>query len=182
MTADTWPAWSPNRDATDTEQEARDAMVRGVLGRRVLAFAVDGVLCTLILAVLWLVLLAFGLATFGLGLPLLGILPAVPFLYNWLSVCSGMSATPGQRLLGLLVRRNDNLARPTPLEGLIWTAGFVVTLSLGAIWFAVALVTVQHRTLHDLVSGLVVVRRNSLTARPMLWDASQQGRTSTEYV
>ena len=36
--------------------------------------------------------------------------------------------------------------------------GFYVTLGLGAVWLVVALLTTRHRTLHDLVSGLVVVR------------------------
>ena len=37
--------------------------------------------------------------------------------------------------------------------------GFYVTLALGAVWLVVALLTTRHRTLHDLLSGLVVVRR-----------------------
>jgi uncharacterized RDD family membrane protein YckC len=157
-------------------------MVDGVLTRRVLAFLVDGVLCSVILAFIWAFLLLFGVFTLGLGFALFGLLPAIPFLYNWLSVCCRLSATPGQRLLGLIVVRRADLGRPTPLEGLIWTAGFVVTLSLGVVWFAAALVTLHHRTLHDVVSGLLVVRRKSLTARPALWDAPRRGPGFAEYV
>jgi uncharacterized RDD family membrane protein YckC len=152
-----------------------DALVHGVLSRRVLAFVLDGLIVAGVCGTLWLVLLAFGLLTLGLGLPLLGIVPLVPLLYNWLSVASPFSATPGQRIMGLVVRHNADLGRPTPLEALIWTAGFVLTMSLGGIWLAVALLTVRHRTLHDIASGLVVVRRRALTARPAFWDAPQGG-------
>ncbi len=167
-----WQPMLPNPDASKASPEAvpdalRDRLAEGVLGRRVAAFVIDGLLCTALLAVLWLLLLTFGLLTLGLGLPLLGVLPAVPFLYNWLSLASPLSATPGQRAAGLVVRRDADLAPPTPLEALIWTAGFVVTISLGAIWFAAALVTVRHRTLHDIVSGLVVVRRSRLPTRAL---------------
>ena len=171
--------WNPQPGTLDPDR--REAMVEGVLTRRV-AFLVDGLICTAIIALLWLALLAFGLLTLGLGLPLLGIIPAVPFLYNWLSVTSGLSATPGQYLLGLIVRRDQDLQAPTPLEGLIWTAGFVATLSLGAVWFAAALVTARHRTLHDLVSGLLVVRRKALTIRPALWNAPPRGPGAEGYV
>lgn len=157
----------------------RDALAQGVLTRRVLAFVVDGLLCTAVIAVLWVMLLGFGLLTLGLGLPLLGLLPAVPFLYNWLSLCSPLSATPGQRLLGLVVRRDADLGPPTPLEALIWTVGFVVTISLGAVWFAAALITVRHRALHDIAAGLCVVRRQALTARPVAVNA---GGGNPEYV
>ncbi len=155
----------------------------GVLGRRIWAFLVDGLILAVLCGALWVALLAFGLLTLGLGLPLLGALPAVPLLYNWLSVASAGSATPGQRLLGLTVRRDADLGQPTPLEALIWTLGFMATMALGAIWFGFALLTVRHRTLHDLVSGLVVVRRRSLeealTSPAAVWDASRGG---TRYV
>jgi uncharacterized RDD family membrane protein YckC len=36
--------------------------------------------------------------------------------------------------------------------------------------FLVALVTPRHRTLHDLVSGLLVVRAAPLTARVGVWN------------
>ncbi len=154
---------------------AGDALIHGVLSRRVFAFVLDGLMIACLCGVLWLLLLVFGLLTLGLGLPLLGLVPFVPLLYNWLSVASSLSATPGQRIMGLVVRRDADLGAPTPLEALIWTAGFVVTISLGGVWFGFALLTVRHRTLHDIVSGLVVVRRKALTARPAFWDVSRGG-------
>ena len=155
------------------------ALTQGVLRRRIAGFALDAVIVTVLCCVLWAALFAFGLLTLGLGLPLLGLLPAVPLLYNWLSVASGAAATPGQRMMGLTVRRDADLGRPTALEALVWTLGFVATVSLGAIWFAVALLTRRRRALHDLLSGLTVIRRRALhqalTGPAVVWDAPHGG-------
>ena len=139
------------------------ALLRDVLGRRVLAFLVDALLLTVLCAVIWALLFGFGLLTLGLGFPLLGLLPAVPPLYNWLSLLTPAAATPGQALFGLTVRSDADLARPSGLEALIWAFGFYLTVALGGIWLLVALFTARHRTLHDIVSGLVVVRAQALS-------------------
>ena len=140
------------------------ALTEGVLTRRFLAFLIDGLLLTFLCGALWVVFGTFGVLTLGLGLPLLGLIPLVPIAYNWLSLVGGASATPGQALLGLRVRRDDDLGRPSGLQALVWSIGFAITVGLGFIWFAVALVTVRHRALHDLISGLVVVRARALTS------------------
>ncbi len=103
-------------------------------------------------------LLAAGLLSFGLTLPLLGLLPLVPFLYHTLFLASSLSATPGQRALGLIVRRNADLCRPLSLQAACATLLFYLTLAVGFLLLAIAFLTVRRRTLHDLLSGLVVVR------------------------
>jgi uncharacterized RDD family membrane protein YckC len=167
-------AWAPS-----LAELHEAALTHAVLRRRVAAFVLDGLLVAALCCVAWMVLLTFGLLTLGLGLPLLGLLPAVPVAYNWLSVASDLSATPGQYLTGLAVRRDADLVRPTPLEALVWTLGFVATISLGAIWFGFALLTRRRRTLHDLLSGLTVVRRRALqqalTGPGLVWDAPAGG-------
>ena len=75
-------------------------------------------------------------------------------------LCGRLSATPGQAAVGLIVRRNDDLGRPSLAQAIVWTLGFYVTLAAGVIWLFVCLLTVRRRTLHDLVSGLVLVRRH----------------------
>jgi uncharacterized RDD family membrane protein YckC len=119
--------------------------------------------------------LLFGLLTLGLGLPLLGALPFVPFFYHWLFVAGRASATPGQQALGLVVRRNDDLGRPTPLQAVVFTLIFYLTLATTGLLLLFALFTVRHRTLHDLASGLVVVRSHrlqtaALTGGPGSWN------------
>lgn len=150
----------------------------GVMSRRAVAFLIDGVLIAVLLFILKIALLGFGLVTLGLGLPLLGLLPLVPFLYVLVFIASERSATPGQQAMGVLVRRNEDLSRPTGLQALIWTIGLSVTLACGVVWVAVALITLRHRTLHDLVSGLVVTRSRAVMPRTGIWnvDAGGTGR------
>ncbi len=155
---------------------SHEALLRDVLGRRVLAFLVDALVLAVICAVAWALLFGFGVLTLGLGLPLLGLLPAVPPLYNWLSLLGPAAATPGQALVGLTVRHDSNLARPSGLQALVWAVGFYVTMALGAVWLLAALFTERHRTLHDIVSGLVVVRSRALTSDAALWN-TRSGRT-----
>jgi uncharacterized RDD family membrane protein YckC len=139
-----------------------DRLTEGVLLRRVFAWLIDVLLIGLILAALWFVLLLFGLLTLGFGMPLLGILPFVPFCYHWLFVAGPSCATPGQRALGLAVRRDDALGPPTLAQAFVFTLVFYVTLAATGLLLLIALFTVRHRTLHDLASGLVVVRARRL--------------------
>ena len=69
-----------------------------------------------------------------------------------------MSATPGQAMFGLMVRRDDDLGPPTLAQAVISTLVFYLTLATSGLLLLVALFTERKRTLHDLVSGLVVVR------------------------
>ncbi len=158
MSVPHWPPTPPNSAITD------DWLTHGVPSRRIVALLVDLLLITLIAAALWAGLFLFGLLTLGLGFPLLALLPAVPPLYHFLFLASPLSATPGQALMGLVVRRNDDLGRPDVLEALVSVVGFYVTLALGAIWLVAALLTTRRRTLHDLVAGLVVVRSDALAS------------------
>jgi uncharacterized RDD family membrane protein YckC len=145
-------------------------LTEGVLARRIFAWLIDVLLIGLIVAALWLVLLLFGVLTLGLGLPLLGALPFVPFCYHLLFVAAPASATPGQQALGLVVRRNDDLGRPTPVQALIYTLLFYLTLATTGLLLLFALFTIRHRTLHDLASGLVVVRARALTGGLGSWN------------
>ncbi len=147
-----------------------DLLIEGVLTRRVFAWLIDVLLIMLIVVALWFALVLFGLLTLGLGLPLLGILPFVPFCYHMLFLAGPASATPGQQALGLIVRRNDDLGRPTPVQAVVSTLLFYVTLATSGLLLLVALFTVHRRTLHDLLSGLVVVRTRALTRGLGSWN------------
>ncbi len=149
--------------AYSAEQGSSDArLFEGVLFRRVWAWLIDLLLVGGIVAVLWVVLVGFGLLTLGLGMPLLGLLPVVPLAYHVLFVAAPRSATPGQVMMDLSVRRDQDLGRPSLLQAVLFTAGLWLTLGAGVVWLAAALLTTRHRTLHDLVSGVVVVRSRAL--------------------
>jgi uncharacterized RDD family membrane protein YckC len=141
-----------------------DLLTRGVLSRRLLAWLVDLVVLSLLCGALYVSVFALGFLTLGVGWTLLGGLPFVPAAYYFLSVISPMQATPGQALFGLVVVSNDDLGPPTPAQVLVCVIVYVVTLP--AIWVLalVGLVTARRRLLHDLLSGLVVVRARALQA------------------
>jgi uncharacterized RDD family membrane protein YckC len=137
-------------------------LTEGVMSRRVVAWFIDAVLIGLLMAALWVVLLLFGLLTLGLGFSAMTILPFVPFGYQVLSLLCSASATPGQQMLDLTVRRDDDLGPPTVLQAVIFTLVFYLTLALTGLLLLIALFTERHRTLHDMLSGLVVVRARAL--------------------
>ena len=141
-----------------------DLLTAGVISRRILAWFVDALLITLIASVVWMVFLLFGLLTLGLGLGLLALVPVVPALYHILFLAGPASATPGQRMMGLVVRRESDLGRPTPLQAVLSTVGLALTLATGVIWLAVALITPHRRTLHDMLAGVVVVNARALAS------------------
>jgi uncharacterized RDD family membrane protein YckC len=147
---------------SSTVRMVRDeAFISGVMSRRCLAWLLDAVLIGLLVGVLCVVLLLFGLLTLGLGFGAMAILPAVPFLYHFVSLMRPASATPGQLMMGLTVRRDEDLGPPTGLQALIFTVVFYLTLATSGLLLLIALFTVRHRTLHDLASDLVVVRRGA---------------------
>ncbi len=141
-----------------------DYLVGGTMSRRLLAWTIDVVLIAILVFVLWWVLFWFGLLTFGLGFGAMAVLPAVPFCYHVLSLLGSASATPGQQMCGLTVRRNDDLGPPTGIQALVSTVVFYLTLATSGFLLVIALFTVRHRTLHDLLSGLVVVRVRAMEA------------------
>ncbi len=138
--------------------------IAGTMSRRCLAWLVDLALIGLLMVPIFMILTLFGLLTLGLGFGAMAILPAVPFLYHFLSLLRTGSATPGQSLLGLTVRRDADLGPPNGAEAAIFTAVFYLTMATSGLLLLIALFTTRHRTLHDLASGLVVVRRRALDA------------------
>jgi uncharacterized RDD family membrane protein YckC len=152
------------------------ALTWHVLRRRVAAALVDLLLCGIAIGLFVLFSVVLGVLTLGLGFGALALLPAVPVLYNWF-FATWMSATPGQRLMGLALRRNDTLGPPGPAEALVWALGFALTLALtfGLLWLLVVLLTERKRALHDIVAGLVVVRAATLTGPPPSWNMPRGG-------
>lgn len=136
----------------------------GVLTRRVLALFLDILFVAILFIPICAILALFGVLTFGVGFGAMAILPAIPFLYHFLSLLRRSSATPGQAAMGLTVRRDSDLGPPDALQALLFTAIFYLTMATSGLLLLVALFTTRHRTLHDMASDLVVVRRRALDA------------------
>jgi uncharacterized RDD family membrane protein YckC len=142
---------------SDTAASPISASTEDVLRRRLIAWLIDALIVGVLLVLLHFALLVVGLLTLGIGWLLIGLLPAVPFAYSFAGLASRYAATPGQSAMGLTVVHHISGARPTPLEAFVSTALFYVSLTFAPI-LLIALVSARHRTLHDMVSGLLVVR------------------------
>ena len=66
-------------------------------------------------------------------------------------------------MMGLTVRRNTISGRRPGCRRWSPCCCSILTLATSGLLLLVALFTTRHRTLHDLVSGLVVVRAGALT-------------------
>jgi uncharacterized RDD family membrane protein YckC len=139
-------------------------LVGGVITRPCLAWVADIVLIASILLMLWWTLFWFCVLTFGTGFGAMAVLPCVPFCYHLFSLLCPSSATLGQILFGLTVCRNGDLGPPTGMQAVIFTVAFYATLASSGLLLIIALLTVRHRTLHDLLSGLVVIRMRAMEA------------------
>jgi uncharacterized RDD family membrane protein YckC len=128
----------------------------GVRTRRMIAICLDLVLVSIIAFVLWLALL---ILTFGLSLLLLPpIFPLVAFFYNGLTVSGWRLATPGMRAMDLEMRMYDGGA-PVPFINAAAQALFFYVSWLLPIVFLTTLVDREKRFLHDILAGVVVIRR-----------------------
>ena len=128
----------------------------GVRRRRVAAVALDLVLVSILAFGLWMALLVL---TFGLSLVLLPpLFPFVAFFYNGLTVSGPSMATPGMRLCGLELRTDATGARVSFLMAALHAVLFYFSWTVPPI-LLVSLIAGDKRCLHDMLSGVIVVRR-----------------------
>jgi uncharacterized RDD family membrane protein YckC len=134
----------------------RSDALAGVRTRRILAVCIDLVLVSFLVAALWIVsiVLTFGLALFFLP-PLY---PFVAFFYNGLTVSGPRMATPGMRAMDLEMRMSDDGARVPFVNAAVQAVLFYVSWFFPPI-FLVSLVDAEKRCLHDIIAGVVIVRR-----------------------
>jgi uncharacterized RDD family membrane protein YckC len=114
------------------------------------------VLVSLLVAALWIVSIAL---TFGLALFFLPpLFPFVAFFYNGLTVSGRKMATPGMRALDLEMRMSDSGARVPFINAAVQAVLFYVSWCFPPV-FLVSLVDAEKRCLHDIIAGVVIVRR-----------------------
>lgn len=139
----------------------------GVTGRRAAAFIIDMVIVGAVYAVLFVPLMIFNFVTFGLFAGLTGVLVVLgPYLYSVLGLVSAGGGTPGMRVMGLEVRTLDG--QPVAwLQAIVHVGLFWVSLSATAgLVLLVAMFNARGRTLHDFVSGLIVVDQRAVETMP----------------
>jgi uncharacterized RDD family membrane protein YckC len=141
--------------AAPTAAMRPDALA-GVRIRRIFAVCIDFVLVSLLVAVLWVVSIAL---TFGLALFFLPpLFPIVAFFYNGLTVSGRNMATPGMRALDLEMRMHESGARVPFINAAVQAVLFYVSWCFPPI-LLVSLVDAEKRCLHDIIAGVVIVRR-----------------------
>ena len=130
--------------------------LEGVRRRRIGAVALDLVLVSIAAFGLWLALLVL---TFGLSVLILPpLFPFVAFFYNGLTVSGPAMATPGMRLCGLELRMDATGARVPFLNAALHAVLFYFSWTVPPI-LLVSLIVRDKRCLHDMLSGVIVVRR-----------------------
>jgi uncharacterized RDD family membrane protein YckC len=149
LTSDPWTGAAP-------DPHAYPALFDGLLWRRPLAYLIDaaiiGLLCG---AWLWMVLLSFGLLWALTSLAFL----LIPILYHAWLVGGRHGATLGMRLCGIGVRSWDG-EPPDFWQALLMAVLFYVTVVCTSLLILlVVLINDHRRTVHDYLSGVVVVRR-----------------------
>jgi uncharacterized RDD family membrane protein YckC len=131
----------------------------GVVWRRVMAYMVDLLFIGAIAVGVWLVFAVLWLLSFGLLGPVLWFLfGLVPLSYHTLLLSGARAATFGMRCFDLELRSATG-ERPSFFQALIQTALFYITVGMtGSLILLVALFNRRRRTLHDFLSGTLMVR------------------------
>ncbi len=145
-----------NYSAATPASPLRADALAGVRTRRIVAVCFDLVIVSVLVALLWVasIVLTLGLALFFLP-PLW---PIVAFFYNGLSVSGAKMATPGMRAMDLEMRMHEDGARVPFVNAAVQAVLFYVSWFFPPI-FLVSLVDPEKRCLHDIIAGVVIVRR-----------------------
>ncbi|HEY3908402.1 MAG TPA: RDD family protein [Stellaceae bacterium] len=147
------------RDPRMPDPAAFPEIYEGVLWRRVAAYVVDLLIVGALAIVVWCAFAVLWLVSFGLLGPLLWFLfGLLPLAYFTLLLSGRHSATFGMRWLDLELRSVSG-ERPGFLQALVQTALFYVTVAMTcSLILLFALFNRRRRTLHDVLSGTVLVR------------------------
>lgn len=135
----------------------------GVLGRRLVAYGIDLVVITLLTLLFGFLIGIAGVLTFGAAWLLYGILvPATAILYSAATVGGAGRGTLGMRMAGLQAVDAGTGAGLGPLIAGLHAFLFYVAIPTGVLLILDILIGFARqdsRVGHDLVTGVIVVRR-----------------------
>ncbi len=151
LTSRTYPQAGPYALPPVLPREA----LAGVRTRRILALGVDLIIVGILAFALWFILL---IATFGLSLFILPpLFPFVAFFYNGLSVSGVQRGTIGMRMMDIEMQLVGGGRVPFIIAA-IHAVLFYCSWMFPPI-LLVSLFTHDKRCLHDILSGVIVIRR-----------------------
>lgn len=128
----------------------------GVRTRRLFAWVIDACVVALLTGLVW---LALTIGTLGLSLFILPpLFPAIAVLYHATTVSGSRRGTWGMRAFDLEVLDYSTGGRASFIQAAAQAILFYVSWAMPLV-FIVTLLESEKRYLHDLLSGLVVLRR-----------------------
>ena len=130
--------------------------LEGVRWRRIMAVIIDVVLISLLTMLIWFALGAITLGIAWFFVPPL--LPIIAFFYNGLTVSGSKRGTPGMRMMDLEVRTIDG-GQVHFLNAAVHAVLYWLTITIFAPLLLWSLIAGDKRCLHDLLAGVIVVRR-----------------------
>jgi len=132
----------------------------GIIFKRVIAYVIDVIVISVILAIVSVGLGILGFITFGAAWGIMGLVFfLIPFAYHTLLIGGPQSSTIGMRIMEVEVIRWTG-GRPDYAQAAVLTILFYGSIALTA-WLIllVALLGDSSRCLHDYFSGTVVVNK-----------------------
>lgn len=143
-------------------------LFEGVLARRIMAFFIDAAIVLFPVLVLAFFMLIFTVITLGLGAFVFGILGPIAaiwaVLYVGLTLGSSHSATYGMRMMGLQMRTWYGAPMYFLLGAVHALFFWVLTSALTPLVLLVSLFNSRRRTLHDYLTGAVVINDEARAA------------------
>jgi uncharacterized RDD family membrane protein YckC len=140
------------------------ARTDGVLGRRLFAYLIDILIVFGLVTVLAIALFILGIVTFTLGWGLYALLfpPLVAIVYNAVTIGGPAQSTIGMRMMGLLVVDAGSGGPVDKITAAVHALLFYVaagTFILLAIDVFIGMMRPDRRLGHDLITGVMLVRR-----------------------
>jgi uncharacterized RDD family membrane protein YckC len=152
-------------NAVDQDRSLPVDALDGVLSRRVLAFIIDYVLIGLLMMPAAVVVFFLGVLTLGLGFYLYPVLFfLLAGLYFGLSLCSSAQATPGMRVMDLMMLSDSGYRLDFTTAVLHVIVFWVLNSFLTPLILLVGLFTGRKRLLHDIALSTVTVRARSMAS------------------
>ncbi len=137
--------------------------VSGVLAGRTVAFFVDLIFISLIWGALFFVLMIpLGIITAGLIWFLVPpLFPIIALLYNGFTISGRKQATPGMRLFGVKMQMAESGGEVSFLIAAVHAIFYYVSVTiLTPLILLVGVLRSDGRMLHDLLAGVIAVRRS----------------------
>ena len=144
----------------DMREPLRPAHLHGVIWRRVVAYGIDLALIGIISLLALFIFVPAAVLSLGLlASPLMLLFGLIPVGYHTVLVGGRKSATLGQRLLDLRVMDMSG-SRPDYAQAAVQCILFYVTLMATGLLLVVVFFNPLRRTIHDWLSGTVLIRRS----------------------